>query len=40
MIKRMIGKMVEKVLGTHLLAGQKRQDVWTRHTKVFLDHTY
>ena len=35
MIKRMIGKMVEKVLGTHLLAGKKRQYVWTRHRKGF-----
>ena len=30
----MIGKMVEKVLGTHLLAGKKRQYVWTKHITI------
>ena len=35
MINRMIRKMVGKVLGTHLLAGQKRQDVWTKHRTAF-----
>jgi len=31
MIKRMIKKMFERVLGTHFLVGKKRQDVWPRH---------
>ena len=35
MIKRMIGKMVEKVLGTHLLVGKKRQYLWSRYKAGF-----
>ena len=32
----MIKKMLEKVLGTHLLAVKKRQYLWTRHRKGFM----
>jgi len=31
----MIRKMVGKVFGTHLLAGQKRQYLWSRHKAAF-----
>ena len=35
MIKRMFKRMFKKVLGTHLLAGKKRQYVWTGHSAGF-----